>query len=133
MSISRLTGRHALVIALCGATIALAPAAASAADDAAINALRQEIADLRARVERLETDIKSGVAINPARVIQPVEGGWRAPRNWDLLTAGMSPDGVTEILGEAERVRVVSKFEFWQYGKGQVKFYLGRLKSWDKP
>lgn len=112
---------------------ALAPVSGFAADEAAIEALRKEIADLRARVERLEGDVASGVPVNPARVIQPAEGGWRTAGNWDLLAKGMGDDRVVEILGEAERVRAVGKYEFWHYGSGVVRFYLGRLKSWDRP
>lgn len=134
MAISRSRLRsQATALVLCTAAVALAPAGSSAADEAALNALRGEIADLRARVERLEGELASGVAVNPARVVQPVEGGWNAPSNWELLTRGMEPDRVTEILGEAERVRVVHKHEFWYYGNGVARFYLGRLKSWDRP
>ena len=134
MAISRSRLRpQATALVLCAVTVALAPTGSSAADDAALNALREEIADLRARVERLEGELASGVAVNPARVVQPVAGGWQAPSNWDLLARGMEPGRVTEILGNPERVRVVQKFEFWHYGEGLARFYLGRLKSWDRP
>lgn len=134
MAISRSRLRsQATALVLCAVTVALVPTGSSAADEAALNALREEIADLRARVERLEGELASGVAVNPARVVQPVEGGWHAPRNWELLTRGMEPNRVTEILGDAERVRVVHKYEFWYYGEGVARFYLGRLKSWDRP
>lgn len=126
-------GRHAMACALCAMTVLLTPAGSAVADEAAIDALRQELAELRERVNRLEAEIATGVAANPAKVVQPVEGGWRAPSNWDLLTPGMEPYRVTEMLGEADRVRVVKKYEFWHYGDGVVRFYLGRVKSWDRP
>lgn len=124
--------RYCAVVAFYLATV-LAPAGALAADDAAIEALRKEIADLRERVQKLEGEISEGVAVNPAKVVQPVEGGWRAEQNWSLLMKGMDRYQVAEILGEAEDTRRISKFDIWEYGKGQVKFYLGRLKSWQKP
>ena len=134
MAISRFRSRwQATALMLCAVTIALSPTAGSAADEAALNALRQEIADLRARVERLEGELAAGVPVNPARVVQPVEGGWHAPQNWALLTEGMMPDRVIEVLGEADRVRVINKYEYWHYGDGVVRFYLGRLRSWDAP
>lgn len=110
-----------------------APASILAADDAAIEALRQEIEDLRQRVQRLEGKFASAEAAKPAHVAKPVEGGWRVERNWNLLVAGMERSGVVEILGEPENTRRVGKFDFWEYGKGEVKLYLGRLKSWRKP
>jgi len=122
----------ALLAVLClGA--ALAPACTLAADDADITALRQEVAELRARVARLEADVASGVAVNPARQAQPVKGGWQAAQNWGLLSKGMDKSRVEEILGEAQHTRSISKFDIWRYGKGEVRFYLGRVSSWHKP
>jgi hypothetical protein len=45
----------------------------------------------------------------------------------------MEPYRVEEILGEAEAERRVKKFEYWSYGNGILRFYLGRLKSWEVP
>jgi len=125
--------RPAVAIALVCMAVALVPSGTLAADDATIEALRKEIAELRLRVQRLENEVSSGVAVNPARVVQPVEGGWHAAQNWDLLVKGMERQRVTEILGEAEDTRKINKFDIWQYGTGQAKFYLGRLTSWRKP
>jgi hypothetical protein len=106
---------------------------ATAADGSDIQALRAEIADLRARVEHLEKEISSGVAVNPARVVKPLPGGWKNEKNWKLLAKGMERERVEEILGEPDGARNVSKFEYWDYGQGKATFYLGRLKSWDRP
>ena len=64
MAISRSRLRsQATALVLCAVTVALVPTGSSAADEAALNALREEIADLRARVERLEGEHASGVAV----------------------------------------------------------------------
>lgn len=126
-------GRQLMASIALPLVIGLFPACALAASDAEIEVLRQEIMDLRARVEKLEGDVSTGVAVNPAKVVQPVDGGWRVPGNWDLLVKGMDQRRVTEILGEAEDTRAIHKFDIWEYGAGQAKFYLGRLKSWRKP
>ena len=134
MSLSEsIQGQHFFAIAVLCVATAMAPVSALAADDAVIETLRKEIADLRLRVQRLETEVSSGVAVNPARVAPPVDGGWHAEHNWDLLVKGMERSRVAEILGEAENTRRISKFDIWQYGAGQVKFYLGRVSSWQKP
>lgn len=126
----RITGGRAaaLAIVLWSATFT-----ATAAEGGDIEALRAEIADLRARVEHLEKEVSTGVAINPARVVKPLPGGWNNDKNWKLLARGMQRERVQEILGEPDRTRNVSKFEYWEYGQGKATFYLGRLKSWDRP
>lgn len=113
--------------------LSLAPLTASAAADPGIEALRAEIDALRARVEKLEKEIDTGVAINPAKVVQPLPGGWHNEKNWKLLAYGMDRDRVETLLGEPDAARNVSKFEYWEYGEGRATFYLGRLKSWSKP
>lgn len=113
--------------------IALSPVSGFAASDADIEALRKEIADLRARVERLEGDVASGVAVNPARKVEPMAGGWKNDHNWQLVAKGMTKSQVEEILGAAEDSRRIGKFEIWEYGKGKVTLYMGRVKSWEQP
>jgi len=105
----------------------------SAPSDADMQALRAELAALRARVEILEKDMASGVAINPARKVAPLPGGATNSKNWKLLAKGMEPDRVTEILGEPERRKSIRKHENWYYPNGKVTFYLRRLKSFDTP
>lgn len=117
---------------ICMALI-LGPANTWAASDAQIEALQKEVADLRARVERLEGDVATGVAVNPAHKVQPVDGGWHSDHNWALLSGGMEKSRVEEILGAAEDTRKIGKFDLWQYGQGVVKFYMGRVSSWRKP
>lgn len=95
--------------------------------------LKQQIRDLRARVERLEESVAKGLPVNPARTVQPVPGGWRKSSNWDLLVEGMQKDDVEKILGEPQRRNKVNKFEFWIYGEGKARIYFGRLKSWQIP
>jgi len=113
--------------------LSFAPLTAAVAADSDIAALRAEIDALRARVEKLEKDIDSGVAINPAKVVQPLPGGWHNEKNWKLLAKGMERERVETLLGEPDAARNVSKFEYWEYGEGRATFYLGRLKSWSKP
>lgn len=105
-----------------------------AADDVRrIEALQLQIGDLRARVERLETQLQAGVPVHPARKVQPVPGGWRKAANWGLLVKGLSDYEVVKILGEPEGRKTVNKYEFWHYGDGKARFYLRRLKSWELP
>ncbi len=113
-------------------SVFLTPASV-ASESAELQALRAEIADLRARVERLEKDLNDGIAINPARKVKPQPGGWKNAKNWKLLAKGMDGDRVEEILGAPQRKKTISKHVLWYYGDGKVTFYLRRLKSFDKP
>ena len=108
---------------------------AVAADlSAEVEVLRQQVRDLQARVERLEGQVQQGLPVNRALEVQPVAGGWREQLNWSLLDRGMETSRVSEILGEPERKRSVSKFDYWHYGDdGLLRFYLNRLKSWEVP
>ncbi len=110
------------------------PAAAAADLSAEVELLRQQVRDLQARVEQLEGRVQQGLPVNRALEVQPVAGGWREEFNWSLLDDGMQTSRVSEILGEPERTRSVSKFDYWHYGDdGLLRFYLGRLKSWEVP
>lgn len=105
-------------------------AADGAADrDAAIEALRTELADLRARVEKLEADVDLGIAINPARKVKPLPGAAGNPKNWKLLAPGMERDHVRNIIGEPERSKSIRNHEYWYYAEGKVTFYLNRLQE----
>lgn len=112
----------------------LLPATAAADLSAEVELLRQQVRDLQARVEQLEGRVQQGLPVNRALEVQPVAGGWREEFNWSLLDDGMQTSRVSEILGEPERTRSVSKFDYWHYGDdGLLRFYLGRLKSWEVP
>jgi len=89
----------------CALSILLAPAAI-ASESTELQALQAEVAELRARVERLERDLTDGIAINPA---------------------------LEEILGAPQRTKTIKKHVLWYYGDGKVTFYLRRLKSFEKP
>jgi hypothetical protein len=104
----------------------------SASSDAEIEALRAELNELRARVERLEKDVEDGIAINPARKVKPQPGGASNPKNWKLLAKDMEPERVIEILGQPERTKSVKKHEIWYYPNGKTSFYLNRLKSFSQ-
>lgn len=126
-----LPSRNATLLACCVAA-ALSPVGALASD-ADIQALRQEVAELRARVEKLEGQLAEGVPVNLGRKVQPVAGGWHKTHNWNLLTKGMERNELIRTLGEPESVRKVGKFEYCYYGAGKVVLYLGRVSSWEKP
>ena len=112
----------------------LAPAAATADLSAEVELLRQQVSDLQARVEQLEGRVQQGLPVNRALEVQPLACGWREEFNWSLLDGGMHTSRVSEILGEPERTRSVSKFDYWHYGEdGLLRFYLDRLKSWEVP
>ena len=116
----------------CALSILLAPAAI-ASESTELQALQAEVAELRARVERLERDLTDGIAINPARKVQPQPGGWNNPKNWKLLAKGMEGERVEEILGAPQRTKTIKKHVLWYYGDGKITFYLRRLKSFEKP
>jgi hypothetical protein len=44
----------------------------------------------------------------------------------------MSRTQVRQLFGEAEKVRVHSELEDWDYGTGNVEFYQGALYSWSE-
>ena len=98
-----------------------------------IEALQQQILELRERVERLEARMAQGIPVNRAEEVEPVPGGWRKAFNWNLLVRGMTMEEVIEILGEPQDRRSANKYEFWEYGDGLVRMYLRRLRSWDIP
>jgi len=111
----------------------IAPMAAIAASDEAIEALRKEVADLKQRVEQLESDAELGFAINPARVVEPKPGGWKNADNWKLLHKGMERDQVENILDAPDKAKTVKYFEYWYYGDSKLAIYKGRLKSFERP
>ena len=124
--------RGGLVLA---AAIAILSSVAGAAptQNSEIEVLKQQIRDLQTRVERLEGDFADGIAVNPARKVEPEPGGWRTASNWKLLAKGMPYNEVIRILGEPESTKSVKKFEHWRYGDGILRLYLRRLKSWENP
>jgi hypothetical protein len=105
-----------------------------AAADPEIEALRQQVLELQQRVEKLEAGLATTdaavVAVQPPKV---VPGGWRKQANWRVLDKGMEEHRVEEILGAPESTRRANKFEYWSYGNGLLRFYFGRLKSWEIP
>jgi len=116
-----------LVLSLFGASQATAA-------DPEIEALKRQLLDLQQRVEKLESGLASTDAVVDA--VQPpkvVPGGWRKQANWRALDKGMEKHRVEEILGPREGSRRVGKFEYWSYGNGVLRFYFGRLKSWEIP
>ena len=127
-------------VAFAYATFVLVSASAAHASDdvdpAQMEALRQQVQDLQARVEaleaRLDGEVNAAIAA-AAEGPQAVDGGWRKSHNWSILDGGMGTVEVTAILGEPQRRKKVSKFEYWYYGDGKARFYLGRLKSWEIP
>ncbi|MFM1891386.1 MAG: hypothetical protein RLZ44_463 [Pseudomonadota bacterium] len=107
--------------------------AASAADSQEIEALKQQVRDLQLRVSRLEANADHGAGLDSGSALQPFPGGWREPDNWKLLGKGMEDHKVLEILGEPDHRKTVGKHEFWSYGDGTVKIYLGRLSGIEPP
>lgn len=105
----------------------------SYASDEDIAQLRAQLEALQKRVDALERDIDIGIAINPARQVKPQPGGWKNPDNWKLIAKGMEPHRVREILGEPSRVRDRRTFDYWEYPKGELTFYGGRVKAIKPP
>lgn len=97
-----------------------------------VEVLKRQMRALEQRVERLEAELAgTRDAVQAAVPAQPVAGGWRSAHNWQLLERGMESHDVQAILGEPSDTRRISKFEHWIYSDGLLRFYLGRLKSWE--
>ena len=59
---------------------------------------------------------------------------WHDKHNWRrYLRVGMSRAEVHQLFGEAEKVRVYSDLEDWDYGSGNIEFAYGELYSWTEP
>lgn len=118
-----------LMMALCAPALFAAPA-----DQSELEALRERIVELEARVQRLESELAStDAALEAAKPPEVMPGGWRRQANWRVLEKGMEGFRVKEILGEPDNTRRARKFEYYEYGNGLVRFYLGRVKSWEVP
>ncbi len=128
---SSFASRLLVLLRLLGAALH-SQAAEPASDRQLIEALQQEVRELRERVERLEAERQQPAAAAPT-VAQPVPPAGRTPSNWGLLEKGQTDEEVARILGEPDNRRTVKKFEFWEYDDGIVRFYLRRLKSWEVP
>lgn len=120
-----------VLIALLLGSLAGSFSAQAANDEVA--QLRAQLEALQKRVDALERDIDIGIAINPARKVKPQPGGWKNPDNWKLIAKGMEPHRVREILGQPSRIRDRRTFDYWEYPKGQLTFYGGRVKSIKPP
>jgi hypothetical protein len=107
----------------------------AAAESTELERLRDRVVELETRVERLEAGLAdTDATLEANKPPEPVPGGWRKAANWRVLEKGMEGWRVREILGAPDRSRQVSKFEYYSYGdEGLVRFYLGRVKSWDLP
>ncbi len=129
MTFAGILGRASVFLALLSI---LLTGSAVASDSARLDALEARVQALEERLARFE-------AIGEARLAgkevppEPVEGGWRKAYNWGLLDRGMEDYEVEAVLGEPDRTKRISKFDHWLYGDGRLRFYLGRLKSWDLP
>lgn len=118
----------------CVAALLCVPVVAAADDSAAIEDLRQQLRSLQQRVEQLEAGMQTQqAAVEAVQPLRPVAGGWRQAQNWRLLEKGQEGHVVEGFLGEPDNTRRVAKFEYWEYGDGLLRFYLGRLKSWELP
>jgi Schlafen, AlbA_2 len=91
-----------------------------------------------------QRDVETGP---PAEVFKPTDTvtatktlNWHDKQNWrKYLRTGMTRKQVRELFGEAEKVRVYSEIEAWEYGSGEINFFVnagnpdGSLNSWFEP
>ena len=96
--------------------------------------LRQKIAELEAKIERLEALLKD---CNDYRKEQPThQYGWQNKKNWRRLKMGMTESQVKTILGEPAKT-IQGIRTLWYYPNiycGYVSFDKdGRLTGWNEP
>lgn len=106
-------------------------AVAQAEPAADIQVLQQQVKDLQARVSLLEKKMFRQQVGGEGAELTPKPGGWKVGYNWQLMRSGLDRHQVRERLGEPENSHAVGKFTIWEYGDGQVKFYLGRVSSFE--
>jgi outer membrane protein assembly factor BamE (lipoprotein component of BamABCDE complex) len=99
-----------------------------------IDSLERKVANLEQRVRELEALVK----VEPSRE-RPVAktANWHDIANWRRLRRGMTPDQVRDLIGEPEKVDVMSSFTIWQWGRGSeyatVSFADDKVTSWSEP
>jgi len=101
-----------------------------------IDSLEQRVADLEQRVRVLETVIKSEPS--HGRPL-PTSSRWKDIANWRQLRIGMTMDAARALLGEPEKVDVLSGITLWYWDYSSASnTYLrfdqrGRLDAWSEP
>lgn len=138
--------RTALLVVLC-----LAGAAPASADSADVNALRQEIKELRGAVERLDARVQALEQQRP----EPAESqsGASATGNppsapavttpglkdrWQSVKRGMTTQEIETLLGRPTRTMKLTPKTIWYYsytdiGNGSVVFTDDSVIDWQSP
>ena len=103
---------------------------ACANDRDRIDAVEQEILQLKARLSRLESVGEASIDVLDS---SKSFGGWKSISNWRKLTIDMSPNDVQRILGEPERLDG-GQVTIWYYkNDGRVVFMRGKTSQWTEP
>ena len=129
--------RPVLLTTLVAALVpAVAKGQAASSDSLAhrIVVLESKTADLEQRLLTLEALIKT----QPSRAVPaPGSGNWHDLANWRRLRRGMTEEEVRAILGEPEKVEVLSIQTTWTWGKipkgASLNFVNDELAGWSEP
>ena len=106
------------------------PLISYANDSDRIDALEQQIQELRIRVSELELAI---LRKNDDKGYSNLEDGWKSKTNWRMLTTGMSTNDVEDILGEPQRVDGGNVMAWYYENSGRVIFIEKRVSGWSEP
>jgi hypothetical protein len=115
-----------------GLLLAVTSISSFASDAQRLSSLEKEVQEMKLRLSKLESsnqipsDGKSTAATATGE-------GWKYQKSWRILTTGMSPNEVRNLLGDPQQVRG-GNVTFWTYpNKGEVIFMGDALYQWREP
>ena len=103
---------------------------ANARDSDRIDQLEKEIQELKLRISKLESILRSP---SSDQGIVPSSEGWKSVANWRKLSTDMDTSDVKKILGEPDRLDGGKIAEWYYKNGGRVTFFNGRVNQWKEP
>jgi hypothetical protein len=129
--------RAVLVAAITGVSIPMVAAGQNVSADSLlrrVDSLQRRTVDLERRVVELEALVRSQPPRTPPIPALPTS---QDVANWRRLHRGMTEDEVRAILGEPEKVEVMSLRTIWTWGDGpegaSLYFDNDKLAGWSEP
>ena len=103
---------------------------ANAQDGHRIDQLEKEIQELKLRISKLESILRSP---SSDQGIVPSSEGWKSVANWRKLSTDMGTSDVRKILGEPDRVDGGDIANWYYKNGGRVTFFAGKVYQWMEP